>query len=74
LCQRGNFPAHFAILKPKSIQVDNLLKRLQNLKQEWQKSAAGTRQTDGKNLVWFGEIERKLAKLSKTTFAYRSSS
>jgi uncharacterized protein (DUF2249 family) len=28
----------------------------------------------GKNLVWFGEIERKLAKLSMTTFAYRSSS
>jgi hypothetical protein len=24
--------------------------------------------------VWFGEIERKLAKLSKTTFAYCSSS
>jgi hypothetical protein len=44
------------------------------LKQEWQKSTAGTRQTDGKNLVWFGEIERKLAKLSKTTFTYRSSS
>ncbi len=43
-------------------------------KQEWQKSPAGTRQTDGKNLVWFGEIERKLAKLSKTTFTYRSSS
>jgi hypothetical protein len=35
---------------------------------------AGTRQTDGKNLVWFGEIERKLVKLSKTTFTYRSSS
>jgi hypothetical protein len=46
----------------------------QRLKQEWQKSPVGTRQTDGKNLVWFGEIERKLAKLSKTTFAYRSSS
>ncbi len=30
------------------------------------------RQTDGKHLVWFGEIERKLAKLSMTTFAYRS--
>ncbi len=44
------------------------------LKQEWQKSADGTRQTNGKNLVWFGEIERKLAKLSKTTFTYRSSS
>jgi hypothetical protein len=24
--------------------------------------------------VWFGEIERKLAKSSKTTFTYRSSS
>ncbi len=24
---------------------------------------AGTRQTDGENLVWFGEKERKLAKL-----------
>jgi hypothetical protein len=32
------------------------------------------RPTEGKNLVWFGEIERKLAKLSMTTFAYRSSS
>jgi hypothetical protein len=30
------------------------------------------RQTDGKNLVWFGEIERKIAKLSMTTFAYCS--
>jgi hypothetical protein len=43
-------------------------------KQEWQKSLAWTRQTDGKNLVWFGEIERKIAKLSKATFTYRSSS
>jgi hypothetical protein len=51
-----------------------LLKRQQRLKQEWQKSQAGTRQTYGKNLVWFGEIERKLAKLSKTIFTYRSSS
>jgi hypothetical protein len=42
--------------------------RLQKLKQEWQKSPAGTRQTDGKNLVWSGEIERKLAKLSKDYF------
>jgi hypothetical protein len=32
----------------------------------------GTKQTDGKNLVWFGEIERKLAKLSMPTFTYRS--
>jgi hypothetical protein len=36
--------------------------------------SAGTRQTDSKTLVWFGELERKLAKLSKTTFTYRSSS
>ena len=64
---------HLVILKSKSIKVDNL-KRLQRLKQEWQKSPAGTKQTDDKNLVLFGEIERKLAKLSKTTFAYRSSS
>jgi hypothetical protein len=37
-----------------------------------EKSSPGTRQTDGKNLVWFGgEIERKLAKLSMPTFTYR---
>ncbi len=48
---------------------------MQKMKQKWQKSLTGTmQQTDGKNLVWFGEIEKKLAKLSKTTFAYRSSS
>jgi hypothetical protein len=29
---------------------------------------------EGENLIWFGEIERKLAKLSMTTFTYRSSS
>ncbi len=51
----------------------NFLKRLQRLEQVWQESLAGTRQTDGKSLVWFGELERKLAKLSKTTFTYRSS-
>jgi hypothetical protein len=28
----------------------------------------------GENLVWFGEIERKVAKLSMTTLTYRSSS
>ncbi len=39
-----------------------------------EKSSPGTRQTVGKNLVWFGEIERKLAKLSMPTFAYHSSS
>ncbi len=60
--------------RPKNSHAYVPLKRQQRLKQEWQKSPAGTRQTDGKNLVWFREIERKLAKLSKTTFTYRSSS
>ncbi len=32
-----------------------------------EKSGPWTRQRDGKNLVWFGEIERKLAKLSMPT-------
>ncbi len=39
-----------------------------------EKSSPGTKQTDGKNLVGFEEIERKLAKLSMLTFTYRSSS
>jgi hypothetical protein len=39
-----------------------------------EKSSFGTRQTGDKNLVWFGEIERKLARLSMPTFSYRSSS
>jgi hypothetical protein len=55
-----------------------LLKRLQKLKQETAENETGmaekSRWDVGKNLVWFGEIERKLAKLSKTTFTYRSSS
>jgi hypothetical protein len=37
-----------------------------------EKSGPRTRQTDSKNLVWFGEIERELAKLSMPTLTYRS--
>jgi hypothetical protein len=37
-----------------------------------EKSSFGTRQTE--KILWFGEIERKLAKLSMPTFTYRSSS
>jgi hypothetical protein len=33
-----------------------------------EKSSTGTRKTDGKNLVWFGETERKFAKLLMPTF------
>jgi hypothetical protein len=44
------------------------LKTLQRLKQEWQKSPAlGPGKQMEKNLVWFGEIERKLAKISMPT-------
>jgi hypothetical protein len=32
-----------------------------------EKSTFGTRQTEGKKLVWFGEIVRKVAKLSMPT-------
>jgi hypothetical protein len=39
-----------------------------------EKSSSGIRQTDDKNLVWFREIERKLAKLSMPTFTYHSTS
>jgi hypothetical protein len=52
--------AYLATLKSKYIELITFSKRLQRLKQEWQKSPAGTRQTDGKNLIWFGEIERLL--------------
>jgi hypothetical protein len=38
------------------------------------KGQLGNRQTEGKNLVWFGKIERKSAKLTITTFTYCSSS
>jgi hypothetical protein len=59
MCQRGNCP----FSKLKNLKVNNLitfLMRLQRLKQEWQESPAGTRQTDSKNLIWLGELERKL--------------
>ncbi len=39
-----------------------------------EKSSWAPGKQTSENLVWFGEIERKLAKLSKTTFTYRSSS
>jgi hypothetical protein len=65
MCKRGNCP--FSNLKSfKVYKLITFLKRLKILKEEWQRIPTGTRQTDGKNLVWFGDIERKLAKLSKT--------
>jgi hypothetical protein len=39
-----------------------------------EKSSPATMQTDGKKFGLFGEIERKLAKLSMPTFTYRFSS
>jgi len=49
-----------------------LVKETAEIETGMEESSVGTRQTYGKNQVWFGEIERKLAKL-KTTFTYRSS-
>jgi hypothetical protein len=62
--------------------ADNLLKGTaeiwtgdcRKLHRNGRKVPLGPWQTDGKNLVWFGEIKRKLGKLSKTTFTYRSAS
>jgi hypothetical protein len=59
MCQIGNCP--FSNLKSKVYKLI-VVKTMQRLKQKRQKSPAGTRQPDGKNLVWFGKIESKLAK------------
>ncbi len=62
-------------LKIWKISVDSLPKDTADI-ETWmaEKSSLGTKQADGKNLVWFEEIERKLAKLSMPTFTSRSSS
>jgi hypothetical protein len=61
------YNVHVGVRTCKLYIVQYIWERVQDgKKQEWQKCPAGTRQTDGKNRVWFGEIERKLAKLSKT--------
>ncbi len=67
--------AHLATLKSKKYISWSLPKDTVDIETGMaEKSSPGTRQTDSKNLVWFGEIERKLAKLSMPTFTYRSSS
>ncbi len=60
-CVRGE-ASHLAI---KILKLLTFFKRRQILKQEWQKSPARTRQTDGKNMVWFGEIEKKISQIIK---------
>jgi hypothetical protein len=53
-------PAHLAFL----YDLIAFLKTLQSLNEEWQKSPAlGPGKQTEKNLVWFGEIEKNLAKL-----------
>ncbi len=67
--------AHLATKKSKKYIIDSHPKDTSEIETGIaEKSSPGTRQTDGKNLVWFGEIGRKLAKLSMPTFTYRSSS
>jgi hypothetical protein len=66
--------AHLETLNKKYI-IDSLPKETAEIETGMaEKFSPGTKQTVGKNLVWFGEIERKLAKLSMPTFIYRSSS
>jgi hypothetical protein len=74
-----SLPVHFWIICNLLLlfsfcQVCLLVKETAEIETGIAKSLAGSRQTYGKNKIWFGEIERKLAKLSKTTFTYRSSS
>ncbi len=68
--------AHLATLKSKKYRstVNSLPKDTAEVETGMgEKSSPGTRQTDGKNWVWFGERGRKLAKLSMPTFTYCSS-
>jgi hypothetical protein len=60
-------------MKFKIFEIYKFLQTLLRL-EHWPERLAGIRQTDDRNLVWFGKIERKLAKFLMTTFAYRSSS
>jgi hypothetical protein len=57
-CVRGE-TAHLAALKSKKdIEIDILPKDTAEIETGMaEKSSPGTRQTDGKNLVWLGEIE-----------------
>jgi hypothetical protein len=59
MCQRGNCPFSNLKINLKSMQVDSLPKDTAEIEiGVAEKSSPGTRQTVGKNLVWFGEIER----------------
>jgi hypothetical protein len=69
MCQRGT--ANLATLKSKKYKMIAFLEIETGMAE---KSSLGTRETDGQNWVWFGEIERKSAKLSMPSFVYRSSS
>jgi hypothetical protein len=67
--RRGNCP----LSKLKICKEYKLIAFLETLEQKWKISPTlgPGKQTDW---VWFGEIERKLAKLSMPTFTFRSSS
>jgi hypothetical protein len=71
MCQKVNCP--FSNHKIQKVyKLIDLLKTLQRLKQEWQKSPAlGPGKQTAK--TWFG-LGRKSAKLSMPTYTYRSSS
>jgi hypothetical protein len=65
--------AHLATLKAKKYIVIRLPKDTAEIETGIaEKYSHGTRQTEGKNLVWFGEIERKWSKLARAAFTYRT--
>jgi hypothetical protein len=63
-----------ATLKSNNRLVDNLLTDTAETESEVAEKSSWDKANRGENLFWFGEIERKLAKLTMNTFAYRSSS
>jgi hypothetical protein len=57
-----------------NFEYGNLLKDTTETETEVAEKSSWDKANTGENYAWFGEIERKLAKLLMTTFAYRSSS
>jgi hypothetical protein len=55
-------------------KVDNLLTNSAEIWIDVAEKASWTRQTEGKNLVCFGKIKRKSAKITMTAFTYCSPS
>ncbi len=68
--------AHLATLKSKQFTCRQLFKETADIEtgMTMKSPALGPGKQTARTFVWFGEIERKLAKLLIPTFTYRSSS